>query len=321
MAKNGFGVWALVTQQLFNQIIVSAVLYFKVKWKLLFILEKERIKKLFGFGSRLLVSSLIDVIYNNLYSLVIGKFFNSTLLGYYNRADQFPNLIVYNVNGSIQSVILPALSEKQDKIDEVKSLVRRAMSLSSYVIFPMMIGMAACAEPMVILLLTDKWLTSVPFIQMLCFSYMLWPIHTANLQAINALGRSDIFLKLEVIKKVVGITTLIISVPFGIFAMVLMKLLTGIISSFINAYPNKKLLNYGYKQQVIDILPTLIISMLMGISVIAVDVFVSAFTNIVVFRLIIDFTLGIFVYLILSMITKNQNLIYIFNYLKMKRGK
>lgn len=155
-----------------------------------------RIKKLFGFGSKLLVSSLIDVLYNNLYNLIIGKVYSASQLGYYNRADQFPNLIVSNVNGSIQSVILPALSEKQDSIDEVRAMVRKSMSLSSYIIFPLMIGMAACAEPLVLLILTEKWLACVPLLRLLCFSYMLWPIHTANLQAINALGRSDIFLKL-----------------------------------------------------------------------------------------------------------------------------
>ena len=249
LALYKFGVWALVFQQLSNQLIISFVLYFRVNWKLKLMVNMDRVRVLFNFGSKLLLSSLIDVIYNNIYSLVIGKVYDSSTLGYYNRADQFPNLIVYNVNGSIQSVILPALSEYQDDKPKVKEMVRKAMSVSSFLVFPLMMGMAICAEPIVSLILTDKWLPCVPYLQILCLSYMLWPIHTANLQAINALGRSDIYLKLEVIKKIIGIISLLISLPFGVIVMVYMKLVTGIISTFVNSYPNKKLLDYSYIHQ------------------------------------------------------------------------
>ncbi len=316
LAFKGFGIWTLVVQQLLNQMIVSAVLYFEVKWKLQFTVNFKRVKALFSFGSKLLISSLIDVLYNNLYNLVIGKLFNSTMLGYYNRADQFPNLIVSNVNGSIQSVILPALSEHQDDPKRVKELVRKAMSLSSFTVFPAMFGMAACAEPIVKLLLTDKWLPIVPMLQLLCFSYALWPIHTANLQAINAMGRSDIFLKLEVIKKIIGIIALIISFPFGIMAMVAMKMITGIVSTFINSFPNRKLLLYGYFEQIKDILPSLICSFVMFISILVFNYYMTAIISSTFLLLVLDILLGIFSYLFLAILTKNKNLKFILRQFK-----
>ena len=316
LAMNRFGVWTLVFQQLLNQIIISFVLYFQVDWKLKIVVNIKRVKLLFGFGSKLLVSSLIDVIYNNIYNLVIGKVYDSTTLGYYNRADQFPNLIVNNVNGSIQSVILPALAEHQDNKPRVKEMMRKAMTLSSYLVFPLMIGMAACAEPMIELLLTDKWLPCVPYLRLLCFSYMLWPIHTANLQAINALGHSEIFLKLEIIKKVIGIIALVISTPFGVIAMVSMKVITSIISTFINALPNKSLLNYSYKSQIFDLLPTFIISTIMGILVFVTDNLLKVISLEILSRLILDVIIGIIIYIILSLITKNKNFKYFLDMLK-----
>jgi O-antigen/teichoic acid export membrane protein len=163
--------------------------------------------------------------------------------------------------------MLPALAAHQDYADRVKSMMRRSIVTSSFIVFPMMVGLAVVAEPLVILLLTEKWLPSVPFLQIFCASFALWPIHTANLQAINAMGRSDIFLKLEIIKKVLGLAILAVSLPFGVYYLALSQVVVSIISSFINAYPNKKLLNYGYGEQVKDILPSLGLSLFMGVVV------------------------------------------------------
>ena len=149
------------------------------------------------------VHGLIDVIYNELYGLTIGKVYNTEQLAYYNKANQFPNLIATNVNGSISSVILPALSNEQESKEKVKNMMRRAIKVSSFLLFPMMFGLASVAEPLVKIILTDKWLPVVSLMQLLCFSYALWPIHTINLQAISAMGRSDIFLKLEIVKKII----------------------------------------------------------------------------------------------------------------------
>jgi len=265
LAYKGLGVWALVAQQLINQFMVTVILWVTVKWRPKLVFSFERVKGLFAYGWKLLVSSLIDTFYMNLRSLIIGKIYNPATLAFYNRGDQFPQIIVSNINGSIQSVMLPALASEQDNRQRVKEMVRRSIVTSSFVLFPMMVVLAVIAEPLVKILLTDKWLPCVPFLQVFCASYALWPIHTANLQAINALGRSDIFLKLEIAKKIVGITILGISIYFGVYAIAIGTLISGIISTFINAYPNLKLLNYSYKEQWKDIMPSLILSLVMGV--------------------------------------------------------
>lgn len=264
LAYSGFGVWALVAQQIVNQVSITFILWFTLKWRPKLIFSINRVGNLFSYGWKLLVSSLIDTIYMNLRGLIVGKVYASNMLAFYNRGEQFPQLIVNNINGSIQSVMLPTLSAEQENKKRVKELVRRSIVTSSFLIFPMMIGLAVVGEPLIKILLTDKWLPAVPFMQIFCLSYALWPIHTSNLQAINALGRSDIYLKLEIIKKIIGIIILIISMFYGIYAIALGGLLSGIISSFINAYPNLKLLNYGYKEQIKDILPSLLLSIIMG---------------------------------------------------------
>jgi teichuronic acid exporter len=267
MAYTGYGVWALVGQQISNQLFVTLILWFTVKWRPQLLFSLERVKSLFSFGWKLLLSALIDTVYKDLRSLIIGKMYNPAMLGFYNRGQQFPSLIVSNINGSIQSVMLPVLASQQNNRPRVKDMMRRAIVTSSFIIFPMMVGLAVTAEPLVKFLLTDKWLPCVPFLQIFCASYALMPIHTANLQAINALGRSDIFLKLEIIKIIVGLSVLGITVFYGVYAIALGAVLSGIISTFINAYPNKKLLGYSYKDQCNDIMPSLLLSLVMGVVV------------------------------------------------------
>jgi O-antigen/teichoic acid export membrane protein len=271
LANAGFGVWALVGQQLTSQLTITAILWFTVKWRPKWMFSFGRLKGLFSFGWKLLCSGLLDTIYGNVYSLVIGKVYNSEMLGYFNRGDAFPKLIVTNINGSIQSVMFPALSSHQDDKARVKAMVRRAIVTSSFFILPMMVGLAVVAEPLVKIVLTDKWLPCVPFLQLMCISYAFWPIHTANLQAIKALGRSDIFLKLEVIKKCIGITALCVSIPFGIYVMVAFMPITAVIGSMINAFPNKTLLGYSYREQCKDIMPSLVLSIIMGAAVYSIN--------------------------------------------------
>lgn len=259
----GAGVWALVFQQLINALITSVILWIIVKWRPKCVFKLGNIRQLFKFGSRLLCSGVIDTLYNNIYPLIIGKVYSQAELGYYNRGYQIPNVLVSNLNGSIQGVLFPAFAEYQDNRPRLKQLVRRSIVTSSFLVFPMMAGLAACSEPLTIILLTEKWLPSVPFMQLSCIIYALWPIHTANLQAINAVGRSDIFLKIEIIKKSISITVLFITVPRGIYFMLIGSCCTSFIGAAINAWPNKKLLNYSYFEQIKDILPSLILSLIM----------------------------------------------------------
>lgn len=259
----GAGVWALVFQQLINALVTSIILWIVVKWRPKRVFKLENVRNLFKFGSRLLCSGLIDTLYNNIYPLIIGKVYSQEDLGYYNRGYQIPSVLVNNLNGSIQGVLFPAFAEYQDNHPRLKQLVRRSIVTSSFLVFPMMAGLAACSEPLTIILLTDKWLPSVPFMQLSCIIYALWPIHTANLQAINAVGRSDVFLKLEIIKKAINIAVLFITVPRGIYAMLIGSCCTSFVNAAVNAWPNKKLLNYSYFEQVKDILPSFVLSLIM----------------------------------------------------------
>lgn len=311
-AYQGAGIWALVIQQLANQLSVTIIMWFTVKWRPHLMFSFTRVKTLLSFSWKLLASSLLDVLYMDLRTLIIGRIYTASTLGYYNRGQQFPRLIVNNVNGSIQAVMLPALSVYQDDKERMKSFVRRSIVTSSFLIFPMMIGMAVIAEPLVTLVLTETWLPAVPFLQIFSLSYMLMPIHTANLQAINAMGRSDIFLKLEVIKKVLGLIVLAISLPFGVYAIALGQLLSGIISSFINAYPNKILLNYGYTEQVSDVLPSLALSAIMGIVVYAFNLLKIAIWR----KLLIQVFIGTVVYILIAYLFKNESLFYLLNIMR-----
>lgn len=307
LANIGLGVWALVFQQIFSQASVTVILWFTVKWRPKLIFSLKRVKGLFSYGSKLLLSSLIDTLYINLRNLIIGKMYTPNMLGFYNRGQQFPQLIIDNINGSIQSVMLPTLSDEQDNIDRVKSIVRRSIVTSSFIIFPLMVGLAITGEQIVTILLTEKWLPCIPFLKIFCFTYALMPIHTANLQAINALGRSDIFLKLEIIKKAIGIIILIITIPHGIYAIALGGSISSIISSFINAYPNLKLINYSYKEQLEDIIPYAILSLVMGLVIYTIK-----FLNMIpMLTLILQIGIGIIVYILMSKVFKLE----CFNYL------
>ena len=311
-AYSGLGVWALVAQQLTNQFMITAILWFTVKWRPKLIFSLERVKRLFSYGWKLLVSSLIDTLYMNLRSLIIGKIYNPAMLGFYNRGEQFPQIIVTNIDGSIQSVMLPTLASEQDNRQRIKDIVRRSIVTSSFIVFPMMIGLAVIAEPLVKILLTDKWLPCVPFLQIFCVSYALWPIHTANLQAINALGRSDIFLKLEIIKNVIGFIILGVSIPYGVYAIAIGMLISGILATFINSYPNLKLLNYSYKDQWKDITPSLILSLIMGAIIYNFKWFHMASW----FTLIIQISLGGIIYFGMAKLFKLECLKYIINTIK-----
>lgn len=312
MAYRGYGVWALVGQQISNQAVNTVVLWFTVKWRPKKMFSSQKAKNLFSYGWKLLCSSLLDTVYNNIYSLIIGKFYSSDDLGYYNRGKQFPILVVQNINSAIDSVLFPVLSQAQDEKTRLKAMVRRSIVTSTFLIFPAMAGLAAVAKPLTLLLLTEKWLPAVPFIQFCCFSYAFWPIHTANLQAIKALGRSDIFLKLEIIKKIVGVTTLIITIPFGLYIMMLGRCVSTVISSFINAYPNKKLLGYSYKEQIIDIMPSMLLSLAMAAVVLSVELLRLGS----LLTMLIQIVIGVLFYIAAAKLFKLECFEYVVNLIK-----
>ena len=322
MAYRGAGVWALVAQTLLNVTVASIVMWFTVKWHPRFICNLKRVKVLFAFGWKLLVSGLIDTLYQDLRSLVIGKKYNSDTLGHYNRGKQFPQFIISAVNGAVQSVMLPAMSAKQDEKTQLKTMMRNSITLSAYVLFPMMAGLAGVATPLVSLLLTDKWLPCVPFLQIYCFSFAFYPVHSCNLQAINAVGRSDMFLKLELIKKSYGVLALVIAVFCfdSPIAIAMTGLITSVISCFVNAFPNKKLIGYSYFEQMRDILPSFALSLVMLAGIWAVSLIPMG----TALALLLEITVGFAVYVALSAALKIKPFMMILSilksFLKKKKG-
>lgn len=316
MAYAGFGVWAIVFQQLSNNAIDTLILWITVKWRLIKKFSWSRLKNLLSFGWKMLASSLLDTVYNNLRNMIIGKLYTSADLAFYNQGDKFPKLIVTNINTSIDSVLLPTMSNEQDNHVRVKDMTRRAIKISTYIMAPLMIGLAFCAKPIVQIVLTDKWLPCVPYLQIFCISYLFWPIHTANLNAIKAMGRSDLFLKLEVIKKFMGMILLLITMNISVMAMAYSLLISGLISQVINSWPNRYLLKYSYIDQIKDILPNIVMALIMGGFV----YFISYLNLPILVSLVVQILSGGIIYLMLSILTKNDSFIYLINILKSRKG-
>lgn len=264
MAYGGFGVWALVGQQLSNSLVGTAILYGIVPWRPHLHFSFLRLKELFSFGWKLLASALIASSYEQFWQLVIGKFYSAADLAFYTQGQKFPQVIVSNINSSIDSVLLPTMSSVQDNRSRVRDMTRRAIQVSIFVMAPLMMTLACSSDHVVELVLTEKWLPCVPFLCIFCFNYMFWPVHTANLNAINALGRSDIFLKLEVIKTAIGVAIVLYAMQYSVFAMAVGTMFSGICSQLVNSWPNKKLLGYGYLSQFRDFCPSIFVAAMAG---------------------------------------------------------
>ena len=306
MAYAGLGVWALVSQQLFNLFVDTVILWVVVKWRPKKVFSFQRLKGLISYGWKLLAVSLINHLYDESRQLAIGKMYTSASLALYNKGRQFPDLFVKNINASIDSVLFPALSQAQDSAIHVKAMTRRAIRISSFVLAPFMIGLALVAEPLIKFLLTEKWIGCAPFMIVFCISFLFKPVNTANLNAIKAMGRSDLFLKIDILKIIVGIITLIIALPFGTFAIAISFLVSTIISTIINVGPNKKLLKYGYIEQIKDLLNPIIPIFSMVITTYAAGLLkLSPFT-----MLCVQVPVGVITYIFISALTKNESFQY-----------
>ena len=272
LALTGWGIWALVFQQLVQQGVKCLVLALQVPWKPHFEFSPARALVLFRFGWKLLASGLLEQCYQGLSSLLIGKVFTASDLGYVDQGKKYPYALGCLLDGAIQPVMLSAVSKVQDDMATVKRLARRALKTSTFLVMPAMALFAAAAEPIVRILLGEQWVPSVPFLQMYCFIYALLPIHTTNLQVLNGVGRSDLFLKLEIIKKVVGVSILVFAcfVFRDLYAIVIGYMITGVLGTFINAFPNKKVIGYSYLEQMKDILPAILLSIACGACVLPI---------------------------------------------------
>lgn len=264
LAYRGYGVWALVFQTLSSNILKTLLLWYTVRWIPKLIFSWQSFKELFSFGSKLLASSLLDTIYNNIYTLVIGKCFSAKALGVYSRADSLAQFPSSNITGVLQAVTFPVLSKIQDNDTRLSNAYRSFIRMSAFVVFPLMVGLAAVADPFIRIVLTDKWEGTIIFLQIICFALMLYPVHAINLNLLQVKGRSDYFLKLEVIKKILGVAILCVTIPLGLTAMCYGRVFSSVVCLVINTYYTKKIIGYGFFNQMKDLAHIILHTFVMG---------------------------------------------------------
>ena len=264
MAFMGFGVWALVTQHISNCIINTITLFSIVKWKPKLIFSWERAKSLMDYGSKILASSLINTIYKEIRQLIIGSVYSPADLALYNRGSHYPSLITNNIDNTLRSVLFPAMSNRSDDIPRVKNMLRRAIKNTSDITYFFLTLIAVSSAPFIHLLLTDKWMGCVPYMQIFCFTYMIQTVSSSNIQALKAIGKSNEVLKLELFKKPVFLIFVLAAVPFGVKAIVCTAPINALYALYMNIGPTKKHLNYGRIEQLKDLLPGLLLAGVMA---------------------------------------------------------
>lgn len=274
MAYSGWGVWAIVWSQIAGTFVNVTILWLVAKWRPTWEYSWVSFKEMFNFGSKLLVSGIIDTLYKNIYLIVIGKIFKASDLGFFTRGQNFSNFASSNITGIIQRVSYPVLCTIQEDNQRLSLVYRRFLKLSAFVIFPLMTGMAGIAKPMVLSILTEKWLYSSVLLVPLCLAAMWYPIHAINLNLLQVKGRSDLFLKLEIWKKLIGVAILIGTVPLGLYWMCWGSVLSSIIALVLNTYYTGKLIHLGFIKQMWDLLPVLVLSLSMGVAVWSLVTFV-----------------------------------------------
>lgn len=312
LAYRGAGIWALVVQYMTNTIINTCILFLTVKWHPTMEFDKQSAKTLFSFGWKLVAAQFMNQMYVELKNLFIGKVYTTSDLASYNKGEQFPSVLVMNINSAISSVLFPAMSIANQEKGKLKELTRQSIMMSSYVVFPIVTGLMVVAEPMIRLLLTEKWISCVPFLQIGCLFWMFQPSQTANVQAIKAAGRSDICLKLEMIKKTIGVILLIIAIQISPLAVAIMNAIFAGISALLNIIPNRKLIGYGLGEQIKDIMPSLILSVTMY--VIVAPIIKIGYSDVV--TILLQIVLGVVIYILGSIVLKIEAFMYIVNLVK-----
>ncbi len=267
MALRGFGVWALIMQQLTGGMVRCVLLWHFVKWHPQRLFDWQRTRELFSFGWKMFVSGILDTLYNNIYNIIIGRLFNLTTLSYYNRGSNVPNTGMTMINSTLGGVLFPAFSEIQDDRERMRRLAVKSLKIIMFFVIPVLAVLCALAEPIVLVMLTDKWLPCIIFMQISCLSLLFWPFHTLNLQIITACGRSDIFLILEIIKKVQLCVIILIFYRHGVVAMTWGLVISGASCVIVNAWPCGKLIGYPPWRQFADVTPLLLIAAVSGTAV------------------------------------------------------
>lgn len=314
LAYCNFGVWSLVVQQLLNLSVNTLLLWIFSKWRPIAVFSWQSFHELFAFGSKLLASGLLDTLYKNIYPIVIGKLFNASSLGHYTRAHQFSEFPSSNVTGIIQRVTYPILCGIQNETERLETVYRKFLKLSAFIIFPLMIGLSAVALPFINIVLGSQWFFCGQLLQVICFAMMWYPIHAINLNLLQVKGRSDLFLRLEIIKKILGITVLCLTAPFGLVVMCYGQIFNSIVALVINTYYTGKLIKVGFIRQMKDLLPTILLSLTMFGAILLVNGFIES--N--MYRLITGILVGIIVYASGSYIFKFKELQTLFSLIMRK---
>lgn len=288
MAYFGYGIWALVVQTILNSFLRSLLLWIYVKWTPKLVFSADSFRYLFSFGSRILGSSLVDTIYNNIYTLVIGRCFSPSMVGLYSKASTLSQFLSSNITNVLTSVSFPAFSKVQDDLEVLSNANKKYIRLSAYIVFPLMIGLVVLAEPLITVLLKEQWLEVVPLLRILCFEWILYPIHAINLNLLWVKGRSDYYLRLEIVRKAISVAVLVITVPYGVEIMCYGRVFMSLLGLIINTYYSKKLIGYSIANQLKDILPIFIHSCVMG----AIVYFITMNINDNIFKLLGGFVVG-----------------------------
>lgn len=288
LAYSGYGVWALVFQSVFASFLYTVLLWCLVHWRPKVVFSWQSFKQMFSFGSKLLASGLLDTVYNNVYTLVIGKVYSSSLLGLYSRASGLAQYPSSNITGVLQNVTFPILCSIHDDEKRLAAAYKKFIRMAAFVVFPLMIGLASVADPFIRIVLTDKWEGSIYLLQIICFSMMWYPIHAINLNILQVKGYSNYFLRLEIIKKMQGVLILCITVPNGLVAMCYGSVLSSLLSLIWNTYYTKKIIGYGFVSQMKDLLHILVYSLSMG----AVVLLVTSFIPVLWIKLVAGILIG-----------------------------
>lgn len=315
MALSGYGVWALACQYLTSVIIDTIILFIQFDWRYKPYYSHKLAVPMIKFGSRVLCATLIDSVYQEIRTLIIGKKYDTSSLAYYNRGEQFPKLIVLNFSTVIDGVLLPAFCKLQDDIYRLRTGLRRSVQVSTFVVMPAMILMAIVAKPMITIILTEKWLNAVPYVQIFCISYMFNPLQSSSTQVIKALGKSNVYLMLEIIKKSIFVVALLFAMHFGVYIIAVSALITSLISCLINQITIRKMIDYSLVEQFRDIMPQFLLSVIMGTSVYLTTFFVSNSYLLLITQVFV----GVALYIALAFVFKIDSFKYVLNIIKNKK--
>lgn len=315
MAYNGYGIWSLVTKTLVSYLITTVLLWLWNGWRPTFIFSLESFKELFSFGSKIFISVLIDTIYRNIYYIIIGKYFSASQLGYYTRADQFSALPSQNITTVIHNVTFPVLASIQNDMPRLKSSYRKLIKSTMLITFMLMLGMSAVSESLIISLIGEKWEPSVIYLQLVCFVGMFYPLHALNLNMLQVQGRSDLFLRLEVIKKIIAVPTILLGIFLGVKVLIISMIGLSIISYYLNSYWSGKIIGYSFIQQIKDIAPAFALAVFVN-SIVYLE---SYFLEISSFKLLfVQVLSGLFLAITTLEIIKFSDYLYIRNTIFLK---